>query len=84
LATLVKCCDFQKVFKYMQCNLENLSFQELSDMLINKTMELIKSTENADSYAIRDLQIEVENIQEVIRAYWNKRIVDQPAQPSYG
>jgi hypothetical protein len=60
----------------MQSDLENLSLQELSDMLINKTKELMQLSgiKNADGFAIRSLHIEVEKIREAIKAHQNSRM----------
>lgn len=55
----------------MQSDLDNLGLQDLSDLLINKTKELLQliETKNADGYAIRDLQLELGEIREAIKAY---------------
>jgi len=54
----------------MQSNLEHLSLQDLCDMLVTRTKELMQlmGKKNADGYVIRDIQIEVEKIQEVIKS----------------
>jgi len=60
----------------MQSNLEDMSLQDLSDMVLYKIKELLRLTElkNADVYAIRDLQIEGGKIREAIKAYQNRRM----------
>ena len=54
----------------MQSNLENLGLQALSDLLLNKTKELLQliETKNADGIAIRDLHIEIGEIREAIKS----------------
>ena len=60
----------------MQSNLEDMSLQDLSDMVLYKIKELLRLTElkNADVYAIRDLQIEGGKTREAIKAYQNRRM----------
>jgi hypothetical protein len=59
----------------MQSDLDNLSFQEISDLLINKRRQLMQLADDANRYAINDLKREIENIKEVLRAYLEKRTV---------
>jgi hypothetical protein len=54
----------------MQSYLENLGLQALSDLLINKTKELLQliETKNADGIAIHDLHKEIAEIREAIKS----------------
>ena len=54
----------------MQFNLEAMSLQDLSYLLVNKTIELTKLLEqkNADGYKIRDLKLDVEKIRDTLKS----------------
>ena len=54
----------------MQFNLEAMSLQDLSYLLVNKTIELTKLLEqkNGDGYKIRDLKLDVEKIRDTLKS----------------
>ena len=53
----------------MQSDLDNMNLQELCDLLAVKTTELMKlfDKRNEDGYKLRDLKLEVEKIQGIIK-----------------
>lgn len=59
----------------MQSNIENSGLQDLSNKLINKTKEYAQLLEagSYDSNSLRDILIEIANLREVMRAYWEKQ-----------
>jgi hypothetical protein len=62
----------------MQSNFDDMSLQGLCDILASKTNELIQLIErrSADGYALRDLRVEVEKIQEVIKSRKDLKVVN--------
>jgi hypothetical protein len=53
----------------MQSDLDNMNLHELCDLLAAKTTELMKlfDKRNEDGYKLRDLKLEVEKIQAIIK-----------------
>ena len=53
----------------MQSDLDNMNLNELCDLLAVKTTELMKlfDKRNEDGYKLRDLKLEVEKIQGIIK-----------------
>jgi hypothetical protein len=61
----------------MSTNLEDLSLNNLFDLLVSKTeLLLIAMEKNADGYRLRDLKAEVESIQEMIKTKKAKENMD--------
>ncbi len=62
----------------MRLDLKNLGLQDLSTMLINKNREFAQlvEKEDHDHHTMHKILIELENLHEVISAYWElkKRI----------
>jgi len=54
----------------MQSSLDAMSLQDLSFMFVNKVIELsaLLEQKGPNDHAVRDLQIEIEKIQEAINA----------------
>lgn len=53
----------------MQRNLENMNLQELYDLLAEKTVDFLQLLEkrNEGGFEIRDMRLEVEKIQDLIK-----------------
>jgi hypothetical protein len=54
----------------VQPDLENMNDRDLCDLLVVKTTEFIKlhDRRNADGYKLRDLKLEIEQIQDTIKS----------------
>ncbi len=59
----------------MQSDLDNMNIHDLCDLLVLKTDEFMKLLErrNSDGFTIRNLKLEVENIQTAIRSKKSKK-----------
>jgi len=56
--------------KCIQPDLSNLTIEQLNDLLVERTVHLLKllNDKNTDGIEYRDVKLQVKNIQEIIRA----------------